>query len=208
MSEFSENIVLFVAFVALAASLATGIIWWRSHVGLVRATRAAKEREHLKHEVVLTVATMLMGIHDNELLKEFLDSSKVQTLRDYLSANKTDRMAAIMLSRVYQKAGYTREAIQILDEFVREKTAAGQRDKDYADILYNRACYNTLLWKTTNDENAKEKAFGDLAESVSISPENALNAVQDIDFAAIAHEERFQALIRSEMSGESILRTG
>lgn len=112
----------------------------------------------------------------------------------------TNRKIHIMLGRLYRRGEKYDEAVRILAEFLRAKEARGQMDKDYADALYNRACYICLKASKlpqTEREKYKQEAYQDLEKSFQISPENKIDAAVDDDFLLVKNEDRFRKLIGS-----------
>jgi hypothetical protein len=114
-------------------------------------------------------------------------------------AHPTDRTAAILLGRLHRKERKLGKAIQVLDNFVEAfveaKENVGERDVDYADALYNRACYKSLLWKETHETPYKEGALQDLALAIQFSQANKVDARDDPDFASVHEDPRFNALV-------------
>ena len=54
------------------------------------------------------------------------------------------------------------------------------------------------LSDTKGAEEAKEKAYGDLASSVDLSPQNARDAIEDEDFDFLKEEEAFKQITRQK----------
>ena len=59
-------------------------------------------------------------------------------------ATVQERTETIWLGRLYKRQKKYSAAIQWLDRFLKRKEAQQELDKDYADVLYNKACYLTL----------------------------------------------------------------
>lgn len=86
-------------------------------------------------------------------------------------------------------------ALAALDRFLKAKAERGESDdKDYADALYNRACYKLKLWESTKREEYKHQAYEDLKRSIEISPENKVDAQNDEDLKPLREEGMFKAL--------------
>jgi tetratricopeptide (TPR) repeat protein len=117
-------------------------------------------------------------------------------LESYLRSHPTDRRSAIILATICRANKDLGGAIAILDRFLKAKADLQQFDKDYADALYNRACYNLLLSESTRDAKHKDQAYEDLKKSIEISPPNKVDAQSDEDFRPLWQEDRFKALGR------------
>ena len=117
-------------------------------------------------------------------------------LESYLRSHPTDRRSAIILATICRAHKDLGGAIAILDRFSKAKADLQQFDKDYADALYNRACYNLLLSESTRDAKHKDQAYEDLKKSIEISPPNKVDAQSDEDFRPLWQEDRFKALGR------------
>jgi tetratricopeptide (TPR) repeat protein len=117
-------------------------------------------------------------------------------LESYLRSHPTDRRSAIILATICRAHKDLGGAIAILDRFLKAKADLQQFDKDYADALYNRACYNLLLLESTRDAKHKDQAYEDLKKSIEISPSNKVDAQSDEDFRPLWQEDRFKALGR------------
>lgn len=120
----------------------------------------------------------------------------ISELSKYAQEAPTNRTFAILLGRLHRANQDLQAGINALDNFLRAKDQANERDKDYADALYNRACYETLLWKDTDETSHKEQAYRDLAASLEISQANQGDATVDPDFKILRSEQRFQDLTK------------
>lgn len=98
----------------------------------------------------------------------------------------SDRTVALLQGRLYracadrgpaaQREARYGQAIAVLTGFLQAKGAT--RDIDYADALYNRACYKCLR----NANQDLQQALDDLRESVGINADNKALAREDSDF--------------------------
>jgi len=140
-----------------------------------------KRVEHIEDD--LRETSLLMRAVGNEL-----ESS--------LKSHPTDRRAAIISATVCRAHKDLGGAIAVLDRFLKAKADLQMFDKDYADALYNRACYNLLLSESTRDAKHKDQAYEDLKKSIEISPPNKVDAQSDEDLKPLWQEERFKALGR------------
>jgi len=111
----------------------------------------------------------------------------------------TDRKLNLLLGRLYRMNKDFDNAIQALSVFLDEKKKKGEaKDKDYADLLYNRACYHALKAGVLGpDQGAAEReaACKDLVASIELVPENKLEAKGEPDFSALAGDPTFKAII-------------
>jgi tetratricopeptide (TPR) repeat protein len=140
-----------------------------------------KRVEHIEDD--LRETSLLMRAVGNEL-----ESS--------LKSHPADRRAAIILATICRAHKDLGGAIAVLDCFLKAKADLQMFDKDYADALYNRACYNLLLSESTRDAKHKDQAYEDLKKSIEISPPNKVDAQSDEDLKSLWQEERFKALGR------------
>lgn len=117
-------------------------------------------------------------------------------MESYLESHPTARGIAIILARMCAEADNDLgSALAVLDRFLKAKTERRESgDKDYADALYNRACYKLKLWESHKREEYKNQAYEDLKRSIEISPENKVDAQNDKDLQLLRDEERFKAL--------------
>ena len=124
---------------------------------------------------------------------------KLEALRSQMPDH---REINIVLGTIYRKMGKYRKAIQTLTEALQAMRAKGAKDKDVADVLYNRACYYNLLADSvdgTERGELKQNAFADLEASFRLSPSNRSDAAEDGDFLSLRNEERFRTLTTSSL---------
>ncbi|WAJ28499.1 hypothetical protein [Antarcticirhabdus aurantiaca] len=107
-----------------------------------------------------------------------------------------NRSIAIPLARLHRMSGDLHKAIEVLDVFVNAKMLRGQKDKDWADGDYNRACYYSLLYKETGEEKYKSEALDILFSSGTSHPENKTDAISDRDFDAIKNDSKFAEITK------------
>lgn len=191
----TETLAIISAAVTATAACVAAIFFWLRHISLRKEISGTKNAL----ESAMASATVLQRKYAGyeEGLEEPELSRSMETLNAYVNSHKADRMA-ILLARLYQKSHDVEDAISVIDGYIKAKEAAGERDRDYADALYNRACYWLMIWSSKSDEVAKERAYDDLQASLSLWPENKLDAIRDPDFKAVAGEDRFKRLIASE----------
>lgn len=118
-------------------------------------------------------------------------------LDSYLKSHPTDRRTAITLASIYRANEDLGCAIAVLDLFLKAKADLQQFDKDYADALYNRACYKLLVSASTGDVGFKDQAYEDLKKSIEISPPKTVDAQSDEDLKPLWQEERFKTLVET-----------
>lgn len=98
--------------------------------------------------------------------------------------------------------------VEVLDNFIKAKEQKGARDKDYADALYNRACYKLKLWAATKNDSFKEQTYRDLEVSISYSPAYKADAFGDEDFKELWKERRFERLGEVSMERDGKQKNG
>jgi tetratricopeptide (TPR) repeat protein len=199
--ECAHTVVLIVAWVGLLGSF----IVVAAKFAYIHTVKRVKDMQ---------LAIDLKGIKDyssaivaavTSLEPEALDSDRVRAIEMLLEVRKTsplDRKVNLFLGRLHRRRKDYDAAIEAMTFFIREKSQAGQTaDKDYADLLYNRACYSCLRAAALGADDAGkriENALADLAASIAISPENAADAQDDPDFILIKTDQRFVDLMENK----------
>jgi tetratricopeptide (TPR) repeat protein len=176
----------------------------------VEAKKVAEERVDQFLERSRTIDEALRQYENASQEKDKLAAA--QKLIEAHNRFKDDRHVAIKLARDYRLRNQLASAIAILDETIEAIRQTGQKDavsqKNLADLLYNRACYNCLSAdKETQDSRKhffKEKAYKDLRESADLSPDNGPEAARDNDFRLIHAEAEFQSITGASPSIPSI----
>lgn len=106
-----------------------------------------------------------------------------------------NRTVAIFRGRLYKQLRDYSAAIKALDETISKRLSSGMASgQDYADILYNKACYISVLATEQAAENVKEQlrneAWALLKESIRHWPANHADALGDKDFNGVTNEIR------------------
>lgn len=181
-------------------------------VGDIQASIASGDQQALSaienHERILAEASSLLqsgGGSSSSL------ASVRKALENLLQRNPLDKRAAIILARYENEiAGgggkdlnALKRAITVLSRFVNAKREAGQTDKDYADGLYNIACYKALMIALLSEQradpdtlmNTKKSLIVDLKESLRVSPENKYDVASDPDFRYVLNDSSFKEAI-------------
>ena len=111
------------------------------------------------------------------------------------------RRIGIALGRLYRQCNELPKAITVLTRTLESRKEP--KNKDDADLLYNRACYRSLLAENIPDQAARlrETAWKDLEQSVALSPENLEEATADKDFAPLRQHFNFEKLRSSRQAG-------
>ncbi len=125
-------------------------------------------------------ALVLLG-RDSKATPTEMNASLME-LRELVRTQPKERTATIVAGRILRKLGELNEAISLHTAFIYAKNKAGEKDLDYADVLYNRACYRCLLWSANQDRALQEEGLKDLEESVRYNPQNGQAAAEDEDF--------------------------
>lgn len=112
------------------------------------------------------------------------------------TSDPTNRESAIKLGRLYKFNKDYLKGIETLTRFLDVK--GDEEDVDFADVLYNRACYKSLLWEQNKKKPAtlRDEALEDLTKSISINPENKEEAKEDKDFNPIKSSKAFRKLTK------------
>lgn len=117
-----------------------------------------------------------------------VDAERRKAIERLLTAQKdhpTLRTVGIYLGRLYIGLQDHTSAIRILTEFLEARRKADiTPDADDAALLYNRACYRSLLGDKQKDpekEQLLKDGWDDLRESVRLDPTNLAEAKGDSD---------------------------
>jgi tetratricopeptide (TPR) repeat protein len=183
------------------ASFVAGFIGRRLLVSI--ATRLEEQITETRHEVQTSRKESALAVHMGEYNAAIVESTeamgpsgtpvvqrvaadKLLQLKDRMP---TDRKVNILLGRLLKRLGDLDGSIANLTSFLEAKKRRGEdKDNDYADVLYNRACYYAL-------KGDKESAYRDLEQSTTLAPRNKEDARSDPDFKAFWNEDRFKELV-------------
>lgn len=152
---------------------------------------SAEAREDAEESIALSKA--LATVRPGSTTSERLEA--VGMLEGFLKRHPKDRSITILAGRLHRMNKDYRSAIEVLDKFLRKK--GSEHDKDYSDVLYNRACYKVLLAnENTNSfkERLIEEGLEDLSKSIEISAENARDALEDDDFSSVKDQDKFREI--------------
>lgn len=166
---------------------------------VIRNREETREASEDAHEAMEEAREARLQLRVLASLRPEAPASERAACIDYLTkelqSDPTERTNAITLGRLQRASGDLGSAVQTLTGFLAAK--GEERDKDYADALYNRACYNALLWKPTSGPEVLEKVLSDLRQSFDIAPENRDDASKDRDFDEIRKQNQFRALLEA-----------
>jgi|ERR1700733_2260746 len=146
--------------------------------GAKDATRIANEIRTESTEFNRIVSTLRAEAPESEVddairkLEGFLRESEKH------GPTSDERTETIWLGRLYKKKGNYRDAVRALQRFLTRKEGRQERDKDYADVLYNKACYLSL-------DKRFDEALAALRETFALSPSNKEDARGDRDFQGL-----------------------
>jgi len=158
------------------------------------------ERKTIVHEDKMDEIVALMWSIAAKLPVDF-DNAIMRLKKHRLDPDKaTNRNVHIPLGRMYYRAKEYDKAIMVLTAFIgaKEKALEG-KDRDVADALYNRACYQ--VQKAFDRVGAPEKdalvssAYEDLERAIGIKDIFKITAGEDPDFGPIKEEPRFRKII-------------
>ncbi|MFT4927607.1 MAG: hypothetical protein ACI8WB_003720 [Phenylobacterium sp.] len=156
-----------------------------------------------KAEENLLITRAVASLGDKSTASERIQVGK--EIKQFLSKKPTNRHLAILGGRVHRKDNYYREGIKVLTLYVDAKDKLNERDKDYADVHYNRACYWALVASTQSDNNEIEQkeCLDNLKIAVALSSENASDAKTDSDFNSVKELAEFKGIIDSATSDKT-----
>lgn len=125
--------------------------------------------------------------------------SIIGKLENWRSREPYDRRPTIYIGRLLRWQGRYAYAAKSLEKFIDYKRQRREFDEDYADVLYNKACYLAIDSAQAPDPGAKEQcltgALEALEESIKYNSSNARDAWQDGDFDSIRDDAKFLNLV-------------
>lgn len=150
------------------------------------AREANEEAQEAKEEIRLFAALRPGALRsEREECAEYL--------RKELENDPLNRTNTIILGRLLRVEGDIPSAISVLTRFINRRDVL--EAKDVADALYNRACYNALLYNEPPNKEALLVAIKeDLTVSFELSPENRKDATRDEDFDGVRDLEALEGL--------------
>lgn len=188
-------------------------VWWRQFISKIKELRDSTDELRKRTDRVSARTTRALHANSdiNTALRDLdaagenkgeaytlLLEGHVKRLNEYRHDFPTSRPLFITMGRLYRKLGKLDDAIAVLDEFIKNKQAANERDDFLADAFYNRACYKSLKATQEPDAAAKkqllESALEDLAQALSIAPQLKGVAGADADFIPLHPMEQFNRL--------------
>jgi hypothetical protein len=160
-------------------------------------TEENQKRTAALEELVAAIGVGLRALEEGVPPAQVLDA--VRILNETRSKLPMNRSAAIILARLQHEAlGDTERGVAVLTDAIEAKRREGSdRDKDAADLRYNRACYCSVLAGKDASNRARHvaQALDDLAISCELSPDNKREAQADKDFDVIRGETRFVQIV-------------
>jgi hypothetical protein len=199
--ECAHTIVLISAWVGLLGSfiVVATIFAYRHTLKRIRDLHVLDEVKQVKEygvAIVSALTSMEPTARDSDRIRA------IHVLLEFRALNLTDRKITMFLGRLHKMRLDYDGAIECCSYFIDEKRRLNQIDKDYADVLYNRACYRALnsekyykAGKASDGDQQKQLTYGDLSQSIEMSAENTADARDDPDFNSLKTEEQFQRLI-------------
>lgn len=155
------------------------------------ANRKSGEAKEEAQESLL-ISSAIATLNPSSTITE--RNENAEKLMEILATKPKDRMLAILCGRLFRRNNEFESAIEILTSFLNAKLKDKEFDDDYADGLYNRACYLLL----SSDENVViiNSALKDLSESIKYSPDNAIDARGDSDFDLVRNNPKFLEIVK------------
>ncbi len=119
--------------------------------------------------------------------------SSVVRLERALTHLPGNRLANIMLGRIYESMGQLGKAVEVLNRGIEAREQAPSPrpqgfDVDTAALYFNRACYEARQGLTA-------QAIEDLKRAIALDPSNASEARTDHDLDSIRHEPEYVTLL-------------
>jgi hypothetical protein len=144
----------------------------------------------LVYDVAYAFHVLSVKLDDPEWEAARRDAEK--SLQAWRRKMPSSRRLGILLGRLYKRLHDYDAAIRVLTEVLRERDNKQMpQDPDYAALLYNRACYQTLkaeeLQKLDPSEtrSLRSQAWKGLNISIALEPENKDEAKDDPDLQTL-----------------------
>lgn len=139
-----------------------------------------------KPELICAAISAIKNKSDSEM--HYL-ISKISSIYDRF---KTDRPLTIQLARLYRWTDQIDKGIAILqsylDEYQKPEDLKGIERIDYADVLYNLACYKYIRLKEHPREYLLNEIFKPLSDSIKMNPRNMKQMEDDSDLKRIKED--------------------
>ncbi len=166
---------------------------WKQFVIKLTEKKALETKEDLGEESkklaegISAAAAAL--VQPNEIYRK----QALRGLLDVLKSFPTNRTAAMFAGRLFRSLNEPTNAIQILNDTIKNRRAANlPANKDDAALLFNIACYSNLLAEAAlkagneNDaENHRKTAWENLKSSCQLDPQNKEDAAKDDDLKTL-----------------------
>lgn len=120
----------------------------------------------------------------------------MEEIEAQIKISELDRKLNIILARLYKKINDFEGALRAAKLFLTKKEKLNQFDKDYADVLFNAACYSAKLWEGGGGDKYKTECLAMLRKSCEISDENRKEAEVDEDFCSLRADPEFSAIVK------------
>lgn len=162
-----------------------------------REQRENKERTNRDRAVINAVVALY-----NTEFKENLNfrQKTINQLEEIKLEWATDREVNFYLDFLHAHNGNYDRGIEIYRDFIKSKELKGQKDEDWSDAHYNRACSYALKLKTNPLPQEKiilqKSITDDLNTAIKFDPQNKNEATKDPDFQHLINEDWFNSLIR------------
>lgn len=139
-----------------------------------------------KSELICAAIAAIKNKKDTEM--HYL-LSKISSIYDKFN---TDRPLTIQLARLYRWTNQLDKGISILqsylDKFPIPDSLEGIKKIDYADVLYNLACYKYIQLKDHPKEYLTSEVFKPLSDSIRMNPRNMKQMEEDPDLKDIKED--------------------
>jgi tetratricopeptide (TPR) repeat protein len=123
-------------------------------------------------------------------LRTLIEKFKVIINRNGTNDFEYRRQVYFNLASVYKKLEEYDNAINTINQFI--SLVGNNNFRDYADSLFNLACYKTLAGVKKKDEKLLESAIQDLEKSIEIQEENRIDSILEPDFEGLRQNNHFQ----------------
>ena len=155
-------------------------------------SKEAETLSDLKKSLLITEA---LAVASAEMASDSDLKPIINKLEGMFGKDPLDFRVANVLGRLLKKIGDLEKSIIISTTFLEKNESLDmEKGKDYFNILYNRACYLSLLYSKNKANEMKDRAIADL-QKLLITKKEKSNLRHDVDFESIRDDQRFQKLL-------------
>jgi 3-methyladenine DNA glycosylase/8-oxoguanine DNA glycosylase len=155
----------------------------------------------IKFSTRIALASMISQFPPNEENYKEIQESVIKNLSELLELGDgqyaTNFALNQQLARLHVGLDRSKDAEQVMSEFIRRMKRAGKEDDTtVVDAYYDRACYRSLRWSNTDQNKALTEGIkNDLSHAFSLDESLREYAEKDKELQKVAGEDWFKQLI-------------